>query len=31
MNGAGVKDTGRVLKISMNTVMSTLKNSRRDK
>ena len=31
INGSGVRDTGRVLKISMNTVMSTFKNSRRDR
>ena len=31
MNGSGVRDTGRVLKISISTVMSTLKNSRRDR
>ena len=27
-NGSGVRETGRVLNISMNTVMSTLKKSR---
>ncbi|MBN3341189.1 hypothetical protein H5A44_01915 [Pectobacterium brasiliense] len=31
MNDSGVRDTGRVLKISRNTVMSTLKNSHGDK
>lgn len=30
-NGSGVRDTGRVLNISMNTVMSTLKKARRRK
>ncbi len=31
MNGSGVRDSGRVLKISMNTVIRTLKNSHQDK
>lgn len=31
VNGSGVRDTGRILDISMNTVMSTLKKSRRYK
>lgn len=29
-NGAGVRDTARTLKIGINTVMRTLKNSRHD-
>ena len=30
-NGAGVRDTARVLNIGVNTVLRTLKNSRQDK
>ncbi|CDH34633.1 Insertion element iso-IS1N protein insA (fragment) [Xenorhabdus bovienii str. Intermedium] len=31
MNGSGVRDTGRVLGLGINTVMRTLKNSRQNK
>ena len=31
MNSAGVRDTGRVLKVAYNTVLRTLKNSLQDK
>lgn len=29
MNGSGIRDTARVLKVNMNTVMSTIKKNRR--
>ena len=31
MNSAGLRDTGRVLKVGYNTVLRTLKNSNQDK
>ncbi|WP_099120911.1 IS1-like element transposase [Xenorhabdus sp. KK7.4] len=31
MNGSGVKDTGRVLGLGINTVIRTLKNARQNK
>ena len=30
MNNAGIRDTGRVLKVGNNTVLRVLKNSRQD-